>query len=470
MKRRKFLKGLGGWAAAGAASPLLLGRALAKDERPNIVWIMSDDHARHALSIYGSRLIRTPNLDRIGAEGVRFENAFCTNSLCAPARATLLTGKYSHRNGQLDNTVKFDGSQLTFPKLLQKAGYRTAVVGKWHLVSDPTGFDYWNILPGQGLYHNPVLIEMGERKKREGYATDIITDEAIRFIKESAGRPFCLLCHHKAPHRRWEPDQKHQALFADRDFPEPPTFNDDYRNRASAAEHAQMRVADMPDWVKEHPAGMTDEQRKQWNYQRFMRDYLRCVASVDDNVGRLLRFLEEAGLAKNTVVAYTSDNGFFLGDHGWYDKRFMYEESLRIPLVVRYPRLAKAGRVERRLVTNVDFAPTLLELAGVPVPAEMQGQSLAPLLKGERNPKWRTSVYYHYYEYPLSHRVRPHYGVRTDRHKLIHYPTVNEWELFDLEKDPRELRSVHSDPAYAGLVEKLKAELARLRQQYQDNT
>ncbi len=465
--RREFLTGLGAVAAATASGRLAFGGT---DRPPNILWIMSDDHARHALGAYGSRINRTPNLDRLAAEGVRFDNVFCTNSLCAPSRATLLTGKYSHKNGQLDNRQRFDGSQQTFPKLLQKAGYRTAVVGKWHLVSDPTGFDYWNILPGQGVYHDPVMIEMGARKKRPGYVTDIITDEAIRFLKEFAGKPFCLLCHHKAPHRRWEPDEKHQSLFADRDLPEPETFHDDYRNRSSSAEHADMRIANMPDWVKEQPAGLTAEQRKKWNYQRFIKDYLRTVASLDDNVGRLLEALDQTGLAKDTLVAYTTDNGFFLGDHGWFDKRFMYEESLRLPLLMRYPRLVKRGRAEKRFITNVDFAPTLLDLAGVAAPPDMQGRSAAPLLKGEKTRAWPTSVYYHYYEYPAEHRVRPHYGVRTERYKLIHYPTVNEWELFDLKNDPHELRSLYGDPAHTALTEKLKGELSGLRQHYQDDT
>jgi arylsulfatase A-like enzyme len=467
--RREFLTGLGGLAAAQALAPF----TFAKDgPPPNILWIMADDHARHALSCYGSKINRTPNLDRIATEGIRFDNAFCTNSLCAPSRAVLLTGKYSHINGMLDNkdSSVFDGSQQTFPKLLRKAGYRTGVIGKWHLVSDPTGFDYWNILPGQGVYHDPIFIEMGTKKKRPGYVTDIITDDSMKFIKESAGKPFCLLMHHKAPHRRWEPDDKHMSMYADKDVAEPETFNDDYRNRAGAAEHADMRIANMPDWVKEQPAGMTPEQTKHWNYERFIKDYLRVIASIDDNVGRVLEMLDRAGLAKNTVVAYTSDNGFFLGDHGWFDKRFMYQESHSLPLLFRYPALIAAGRAEKHMVLNLDFAPTLLALAGVPVPSDIQGMSMLPLLKGEKNARWRESVYYHYYEYPDWHRVRPHYGVRTERYKLIHYPTVDEWELFDLKNDPHELKSIYNDGNQAGLIQKLKAELARLRAQYKDNT
>lgn len=465
--RREFLATVAG---AAASSWLMGPRSFAAEpRRPNIIWIMSDDHASQALSCYGSRLNRTPNLDRIASEGVRFDNAFCTNSLCAPSRATLLTGKYSHINGMKDNQPQsvFDGSQPTFPKVLQKAGYRTAIVGKWHLVSDPTGFDYWNILPGQGIYHNPDFIEMGKKVKRPGYVTDIITDDAIRWMKGAGAGPFCLMVHHKAPHRGWEPDDKHSALYADRSLPEPESFNDDYRNRTSSAAHADNRIADMPDWVKEQPPGMTPEQTKKWNYQHFIKDYLRVIASLDDNVGRLLGTLDASGLASNTLVAYASDNGFFLGDHGWFDKRFIYEESLRVPLMMRFPGVARAGRVEKRVVANIDFAPTLLEAAGVPVPADIQGRSLLPLLKGQ-SPKWRDSLYYHYYEYPQPHRVRPHYGVRTERYKLVCYPTVDEWELFDLKTDPHELKSIYADPSQAALVRKMKAELSRLRAEFKD--
>lgn len=464
--RREFVGGVAA-AATATATRRLFGQS---GSRPNIIWIMSDDHAAHALSAYGGRLNRTPNLDRLAAEGVRFDNAFCTNSLCAPSRATLLTGKYSHKNGHPDNRTRFDGSQQTFPKLLQQAGYRTGAVGKWHLQSDPTGFDYWNVLPGQGLYHNPFFIEMGDRKRFEGYATDLTTDFALRFVKESAGKPFFLFVGHKAPHRRWEPDDKHKAMFAGRDLPAPANFNDDYRNRASAAEHADMRIANMPDWVKEQPAGMSAEQTKKWNYQRFIKDYLRCVASVDDNIGRLVGELEKAGVAKNTVIAYTSDNGFFLGDHGWYDKRFMYEESLRIPLLVRGPGVTKRGQVEKRFVTNVDFAPTILDAAGVSVPSDIQGRSFVPLLRGEKPGDWPASMYYHYYEYPDAHRVRAHYGVRTERHKLIHYQDTGEWELFDLKTDPREMRSVYTEPSYKATIATMKSELERLRKKYEDET
>ena len=465
MTRREAVRTLGGLALASALGG---SRARAAGRKPNIIYIMSDDHAAHAVSCYGSRINETPNLDRMAREGMRFQNCFVTNSLCGPSRATLLTGAYSHINGMKDNASRFDGSQLTFPKLLQKAGYKTAVVGKWHLVSDPTGFDYWNILPGQGIYHNPVLIEMGQRKKHEGYVTDIITDLALDFIRKAKDGPFCLLYHHKAPHRGWSPDAKHAALFRDRDIPEPPTFTDDYANRASAAAHADMRVADMPDYRKEIPPTLPLEERRRRNYQRFIKDYLRTIASLDDNVGRLLAYLDEARLADDTLLIYTADNGFFLGDHGWFDKRFMYEESLRVPFLVRYPREIKPGTVDDHIAINADYAPTFLDLAGGAIPETMQGRSLCPLLRGEAPKDWRTSMYYHYYEYPQPHRARPHYGVRTARHKLIHYYTINEWELFDLEKDPREMRSVHADAAYAETVKQMTAELERLRKELRD--
>ena len=466
MTRREAIVAFGGLALAG---PLARAAALAAGPRPNILYIMTDDHAAHAVSGYGSKINSTPNLDRIATQGMRFNNCFVTNSLCGPSRATLLTGKYSHINGMKTNAGRFDGSQQTFPKLLQQAGYHTALVGKWHLVSDPSGFDYWNILPGQGRYINPELIEMGRKHVRQGYVTDVITDLAIDFLKaRPRDKPFCLLCHHKAPHREWTPDAKHADLYTQADIPEPATFDDDYRNRASAAAHADMRIAEMPDYKKEHPAGLTPEQTKKLNYQRFIKDYLRTIASVDDNVGRLLDYLDEAGLAQNTIVIYTSDNGFFLGDHGWFDKRFMYEESLRIPFMVRYPAEIKPGTLDDRIVINTDFAPTFLDLAGLSVPQDMQGRSLRPLLRGAKPDDWRSAMYYHYYEYPQPHRVQPHYGIRTQRHKLIYYYTIDERELFDLEKDPHELKNVYADPAYADTLDQLRLELERLRKELKD--
>ncbi len=468
--RREAIKTMGGISLAAMLGNWSLR---ADSPKPNIIFVMTDDHAAHALSCYGSKINTTPNLDRIAHEGIRFTNCFVTNSLCAPSRATILTGKYSHINGVEENLfgdkAPFDGSQQTFPKLLRKAGYKTAMVGKWHLKSDPTGFDYWNVLPGQGRYNNPVFVEMGEKKQYKGYVTDITTDIGIQTIEKlKDDGPFCLMLHHKPPHRGWHPDEKHAHMYDDEVFPEPETFNDDYKNRASAAAHADMRVANMPDFRKEMPKGLTPEEQKKWNYQKYMRRYLGVIASVDENMGRLLDYLDEAGLTDNTLLIYTTDNGFFLGEHGWFDKRFMYEESLRIPLLVRYPREIKAGSVDSHMVSNLDFAETFLDYAGAGIPNDMQGRSLRPLLEGQEPADWRKSHYYHYYEYPGPHKVYPNYGVRTERYKLIHYDMIDEWEMFDLEKDPNELNSVYNDPNYADVQKELKAELNRLRRRYKD--
>ena len=472
--RRDFLRAAGLGAAGLALSPLAFGSRQAS-RRPNILFIMSDDHAAHALSCYGSRINRTPNLDRLAREGMRFTNCFCTNSICAPSRATILTGRYSHLNGQTDNYKMFDGSQQTFPKLLRRAGYETAMIGKWHLKSDPTGFDYWNILPGQGRYHDPDMIEMGGRTKHTGYATDIITDQCLNWLKARIGdKPFLLMCHHKAPHRNWQPDDKHGNMYDGVDIPEPETFNDDYGTRCDAARRQAMTVERhlTPGDLKVPPPEDLDGQAlKKWKYQRYIKDYLRCIASVDDNVGRLLKYLDESGLAENTIVVYTSDQGFFLGDHGWYDKRFMYEESLRMPLLVRYPARVKAGTVTDDIVLNLDFAPTFLDWAGLTPPGDMQGESLRPILEGRTPGDWRTSMYYHYYENGKGeHQVTPHYGVRTRRYKLIRFHHgVDAWELFDLQKDPHELNNVYGHPAYGDTVTQVKAELKRLRELYGDS-
>ncbi|MCX5639175.1 MAG: sulfatase [Planctomycetota bacterium] len=440
-----------------------------------MIFIMTDDHASHAISCYGSKINKTPNLDRLAREGMRFNNCFCTNAICAPSRAVILTGKYSHLNGVIDNAVKFDGSQQTFPKLLQKAGYRTAIIGKWHLQSDPAGFDYWNILIGQGVYHNPIMIEMGRRKKYTGYVTDIITDLCLAWLKERPDyKPFCLMYHHKAPHREWEPDDKHAKLYEDTDIPIPETFNDDYKTRCAASHQQEMTIEqhlNRKDLKMDPPEGLTGQELKKWKYQRYIKDYLRCVASVDDNVGRLLDYLASSGLAENTIVFYTSDQGFYLGDHGWFDKRFMYEHSLRMPLLARYPKEIKAGSINDDIVLNLDFAPTFLDLAGVAAPTDMQGRSLRPLLESNTPRNWRTSMYYHYYEYPAVHMVKRHYGVRTKRYKLIHfYYDIDAWELYDLEKDPNELNNVYDDAAYADVVKQLQAQLEQLRNQYKDTT
>jgi arylsulfatase A-like enzyme len=438
---------------------------------------MADDHASHALSCYGSNINKTPNLDRLANEGMRFENCFCTNSICAPSRAVILTGKYSHINGKIDNRKSnpFDGSQLTFPKLLRKAGYETAMIGKWHLRTEPTGFDYWNVLPGQGKYHNPEFIKMGERKKHEGYVTDLITDFCLDWLRQrSADKPFFLMYHHKAPHRNWQPDEQHAKMYAKTDVPLPETFNDNYETRSDAARRQAMTIADhfrVPSDTKiEPPEGLTGQALKRWKQQRYMEDYLACVASVDDNVGRLLDYLDESGLSHNTIVVYTSDQGFFLGDHGWFDKRFMYEESLRMPLLVRYPKEIKPGAVNGDIVLNLDFASTFLDFAGIAVPVDMQGNSLRLLLKGKTPTDWRTSMYYHYYEYPGAHAVKRHYGVRTGQYKLIHfYYDIDAWELYDLRADPHELNNVYGNPAYADIAQALKKELRRLQGQYGDS-
>jgi arylsulfatase A-like enzyme len=503
--RREFLKTVGSVAASGAALSLLpscasIGQTAGpKGKRPNIIFIMTDDHASHALSCYGSKINKTPNLDRLAKEGMLFENSFCTNSICAPCRAVILTGKYSHINGVIDNRKRFDGTQQTFPKLLQKAGYETAMIGKWHLKSDPTGFDYWNVLPGQGLYYNPVMREMGERKKYTGYVTDIITDHCLKWLKERrADKPFCLMYHHKAPHRRWEPGPKHLTMYDDVTIPEPDNLFDDYSTRGRAAKEQDMSIEktmDKIDLKLVAPRNLNSEQKNfwdaayepkneafrkanlkgkdlvRWKYQRYIKDYLRCIASVDDNVGRLLDYLDESGLARNTIVFYTSDQGFYLGDHGWFDKRFMYEESLRMPLLARYPKEIKAGSVNEDIVLNLDFGPTFLDFAGVSKPDDMQGGSIRRVLRGKTPRDWRTSMYYHYYEYPAVHSVKRHYGVRTQRYKLIHfYHDIDEWELYDLRKDPREMKNVYDDAAYAEIVKDLKAELKRLRDELKDTT
>ena len=468
--RRGFLK-TGGTLGLAATLSRFASAERASRSRPNIIFIMADDHASHAISCYGSKINSTPNIDRIAAQGMRFDNCFCTNSICAPSRAVILTGKYSHLNGVRTNSERFDGSQQTFPKLLQKAGYHTAMIGKWHLRSEPTGFDYWNILPGQGAYHNPEMIRMGKRERHRGYVTDIITDLSLEFLKQRDGdRPFLLMCHHKAPHRRWEPDKKHMDLYEGVEIPEPETFNDDYRTRSDAARQQAMTIEKHlteKDVKGKSPENLKGQELKKWKYQRYIKDYLRCIASVDDNVGRLLDYLDESGLSQNTIVIYTSDQGFYLGDHGWYDKRFMYEHSLRMPLLVRYPNTVRAGTVNTDIVLNLDFAETFLDYGGAPIPQDMQGRSLCPLMEGRTPSDWRTSMYYHYYEFPAVHSVKRHYGIRTDRYKLIHfYHDIDEWELFDLKEDPLELHNVYDDPRYKDTVAALKPELTRLRERY----
>ncbi len=468
---------------------------VAADTRPNILFIFCDDHASHAISAYGSQINSTPNIDRLASEGMLFRNCFCTNSICAPSRAVVLTGKHSHQNGVIDNRVSFDGTQQHVGKLLQAAGYQTAMIGKWHLKSDPTGFDYWRVLPGQGAYYNPVMRTAAGREQHTGYTTDVITDIALEWLADERDpeKPFLLMYQHKAPHREWAPGPDHLGLWEGEDLPEPATLFDNYQNRTSAAQTQTMTIREhlnQRDLKFVPPRNLTDEQLSAWNaaygpanerfenanlegrdlirwkYQRYIKDYLRCIASVDDNLGRVLDYLDRSGLRQNTVVIYSSDQGFYLGDHGWFDKRWMYEESLRMPLIVRWPGVVAPGSEDEHLVQNLDFAETFLEIAEADVPDDMQGESLVPILRGEEPDDWRDSIYYQYYEWPGAHSVQRHYGVRTDRFKLIYYYLIDEWELFDLENDPDELKSVYDDAAMADVVTRLKRELDRLRQHY----
>jgi arylsulfatase A-like enzyme len=481
---------------------LLAGLALAPGQaadRPNILYIMSDDHAAHAIGAYGSRVNQTPNIDRLAREGMVLRNVFATNSICTPSRATILTGQYSHING-VTMFNRFDSSRTTVARLLQQGGYQTAMIGKWHLGSDPAGFDHWEILPGQGAYQNPILYTAtGEHAYTGRYVTDLLTDLAIDFLKDRPRtKPFFLMLHHKAPHRPWEPDETHRAQFANRWIPEPETFWDSYATRSDALhENLQRVAADLTnrDLKRPPPAGLagaaltawqlikpdtvtidrdgksvtlTGEALARWKYQRYMQDYLATVQSLDDNIGRLLDFLDRSGLARNTIVIYTSDQGFFLGDHGLFDKRFMYEESLRMPFVIRWPAVIRPGTHSDAIVLNTDFAETFLGAAGLSVPADMQGRSLVPLLRGRTPADWRTSMYYRYYHDPGDHNTRAHYGVRTRTHKLIYFWKKDQWELFDLVNDPLELHNLYGEPGHEQLTAELKTELLRLKQSVRD--
>ena len=469
-------------------------------DRPNIVFIMSDDHAAHAISAYGSRVNQTPNIDRLAREGALLERVMATNSICTPSRAAILTGQYSHLNG-VPVFNRFDSSKRTVASLLQRSGYYTGMIGKWHLGSDPVGFDKWEILPGQGAYQDPILYTAAGEKTYTGrYATDVITDLSIEFIRSRPrNQPFFLMSHHKAPHRPWEPDEAHRAAFANRWIPEPDTFWDAYDTRTDALHENQQRVAAdlnnrdlklppppeltgpaLTTWLTTKPASvtirrgsetvtLTGEALARWKYQRYMQDYLATVQSLDDNIGRLLAFLDESGLSRNTIVIYTSDQGFFLGDHGLFDKRFMYEEALRMPFLVRWPAAIKPGTRSRALALNVDFAPTFLEAAGVPVPADLQGRSLLPILRGRMPADWRTSMYYRYYHDPGDHNTRAHYGVRTATHKLIYFWKKDQWELFDLVNDPRELHNLYGLPGHEAVTAALKTELLRLKKSLKDD-
>jgi arylsulfatase A-like enzyme len=473
---------------------------LAAATRPNIVFVMTDDHAARAVGAYGSQVNETPHLDRLAKEGALLENVFATNSICTPSRASILTGQYSHRNG-VTMFNRFDSSRTTVAALLQRGGYHTGMIGKWHLGSDPVGFDRWEIFPGQGTYFDPVMYTATAEKTYTGqYATDVVTDRALAFLRERPrDRPFFLMVHHKAPHRPWEPTAAHGAAFAARRIPEPVTLWDSYATRTGALLENEQRMADdltnsdlklpppaglagqaLEDWKRQAPAAVTVERAGtpvaltgealvRWKYQRFMQDYLASVQSVDDNVGRLLRFLDDENLAEDTIVVYTSDQGFFLGEHGLFDKRFMYEESIRMPFLVRWPRAIRPGTRSDAIALNVDFAPTFLDAAGLPPSPEMQGRSLLPVLSGRTPSDWRTSMYYRYYHDPGHHNTRAHLGVRTRTHKLIHFWKKDQWELFDLVKDPHELHNLHGQPGQEALTASLQAELRRLKREVKDD-
>lgn len=468
--------------------------------RPNIVIIFSDDHAYQAISAYGDKrkLVETPAIDRLAHEGMRFDRCLVPNSICGPSRATVLTGKYSHKNGFANNrNSRFDGSQPTFPKALGEAGYATAIVGKWHLVTDPTGFDYWEILPGHGQYYNPTFITAKGRVHSEGYVTDIITDRALSWLESrDKDKPFLLMLQHKAPHRIWEPALRHLDHDHGRVYPEPDTLFDDFAGRGRAVADQDMMLASTyseKDAKLVAPADLNEAQRAvwdkyyeprnaeyrknpptgrdliRWRYQRYMHDYLGTIRGIDESVGRVLSYLDAQGLAENTIVIYASDQGFYLGEHGWFDKRWIFEESLRTPFIVRWPKVIRPGSVNGAIVSTIDFAPTLIAAAGARPFPEIQGASMLPIWEGHTPAQWRQSFYYHYYEYPLPHHVRPHYGVVTDRYKLVHFygPDLDEWGLFDRVKDPEELRSFYDDPAYKDVRQDLARELAKLRKDLQ---
>lgn len=495
----------------------------AKEERPNIVFIFSDDHAPHAIGAYDGWLKSvnpTPEIDQLAEQGMLFENSFCTNSICGPSRAVIQTGKHSHKNGFMDNGDRFDWNQQTFPKLLQGTGYQTAIFGKSHLKGKPQGYNEWAVLPGQGLYYNPDFYTKDGQITIQGHCTDVVTDMAVDFLenKRDTNKPFMLMVQHKAPHRNWMPAARHLTLYDDIDLPEPATLFDTWEDKAPPARHQETSIIDYmhlnydlfvdltPDFTQGKPSKsedpsswrnmqrMSEEQMRvwrdaygpkdvafhaanlsgkdllRWKYQRYAKNYLRTIKGVDESVGRLVATLDELGLSDNTIVIYSSDQGFFIGDHGWYDKRWMYEESLKMPFIIKWPNVITPGSRQQKMIQNIDYAETFLDIAQAAIPDDMQGRSLLPLLKGESVNDWRDSIYYHYYEYPSVHMVPKHNGIRTERYKLMHFYEFGEWEFYDLENDPEELNNLYGKSEFAELIETHKAKLASLQEYYDDDS
>ncbi|MDP7128242.1 MAG: sulfatase-like hydrolase/transferase [Candidatus Marinimicrobia bacterium] len=517
--RRNFLK-TAGLGSAALALQSFIPRLSNYRKQPNILFIMSDDHAANAISCYGSHLagsVSTPNIDRIAEKGIRLNRAFCTNSICTPSRASILTGKYGHHNGVFTLDDNFDRNQPNVAKHLQKAGYETAIIGKWHLHTEPSGFDYYNVLPNQGLYFDPYLKESGKEWKdrkeggevSRGYVTDIITDKSIDWLKNRrSDKPFFLMCHHKAPHGLWEYPPRNEHLFDNVDIPEPPSMWEDKTHRSIGSREHGSNIRKLADRMskfgkrgKEWPtgkletSGMDETEVTKAAYQKYMKDYLRCAAAIDENVGRLLDYLDQTGLTDNTVIIYTSDQGQFLGEHDYYDKRWFYEESLRMPLLIQYPSEIKPGSEANDIIINTDFAPTFLDFAGISTPQDMQGSSFRKILEGYTSRKWRKSMYYRYWMHMAHHNIPAHYGIRTERYKLIFFyglalgkvgkktsktldnegpdldlfkPTKPGWELYDLKNDPQELRNVYDDPDYKGIIEKLKVQLLHAKEELDD--
>ena len=495
----------------------------AKEERPNIVFIFSDDHAPHAIGAYDGWLKSvnpTPEIDQLAEQGMLFENSFCTNSICGPSRAVIQTGKHSHKNGFMDNGDRFDWNQQTFPKLLQGTGYQTAIFGKSHLKGKPQGYNEWAVLPGQGLYYNPDFYTKEGQITIQGHCTDVVTDMAVDFLENQrdTNKPFMLMVQHKAPHRNWMPAARHLTLYDDIDLPEPATLFDTWEDKAPPARHQETSIIDYmhlnydlfvdltPDFTQGKPSKsedpsswrnmqrMSEEQMRvwrdaygpkdvafhaanlsgkdllRWKYQRYAKNYLRTIKGVDESVGRLVATLDELGLSDNTIVIYSSDQGFFIGDHGWYDKRWMYEESLKMPFIIKWPNVITPGSRQQKMIQNIDYAETFLDIAQAAIPDDMQGRSLLPLLKGESVNDWRDSIYYHYYEYPSVHMVPKHNGIRTERYKLMHFYEFGEWEFYDLENDPEELNNLYGKSEFAELIETHKAKLASLQEYYDDDS